>query len=119
MTAHRMNRDQFFAKLAVLDEDGLRKALWTLYWRGSAPVRERIEEQLEPEGRRGGLRHDQSPADPAVVLGEVRDLVEPARSGRTWPATGACHRRSAHGGAPRSAVWRPTRKMPCAPVIST
>lgn len=81
MPAHRMNRDQFFAKLADLGEDDLRKALWTLYWRGSAPVRERIEEQLAPGRPRRGRRHDQALPDPDVVLCEVRDLVGLARSG--------------------------------------
>lgn len=81
MPAHRMNRDQFFAKLAILDEDGLRKVLWTLYWRGSAPVRERIEEQLDPDGHRQARRRDQQPADPDAVLDQVRGLVDLARSG--------------------------------------
>jgi hypothetical protein len=44
MPAHRMNRDEFYRKLAPLDEERLKKALWTLYWRGSAPMRERIED---------------------------------------------------------------------------
>ncbi len=48
MPAKRMNREEFFAKLSSLDEDGLRKALWDLYWRGSAPLRERIEGELDP-----------------------------------------------------------------------
>jgi hypothetical protein len=43
MPANRMNREEFFAKLAPLDEDRLRKVLWNLYWRGPASVRERIE----------------------------------------------------------------------------
>jgi hypothetical protein len=43
-----MNRDEFFAKLSPLDADQLRKVLWTLYWRGSGPLRERIEDELEP-----------------------------------------------------------------------
>jgi hypothetical protein len=33
---NRMNRDEFFAKLADLDEDRIKKALWNLLWRGSA-----------------------------------------------------------------------------------
>lgn len=27
----RMNREEFFGKLAMLDEDQLRKAMWNLY----------------------------------------------------------------------------------------
>ena len=36
MPPKRMNREEFFAKLARFDEDGLRKALWNLYWRVGA-----------------------------------------------------------------------------------
>ena len=43
VAVERLNRDQFFDKLAEMDEAGLKKALWTLYWRGSASLRERIE----------------------------------------------------------------------------
>src|SRR5262249_61369025 len=45
---NRMNRDEFFAKLADMDEDRIKKALWNLYWRGPAQVRERIESELDP-----------------------------------------------------------------------
>src|SRR5216683_777474 len=44
----RMNREEFFAKLSPMDAEQLRKALWNLYWRGSAPLRERIENELDP-----------------------------------------------------------------------
>jgi len=30
----RMNREEFFAKLASCDEERLKKSLWNLYWRG-------------------------------------------------------------------------------------
>jgi hypothetical protein len=43
-----MNRDQFYAKVSALDADQLRKVLWTLYWRGTAQGRERIEGALNP-----------------------------------------------------------------------
>jgi hypothetical protein len=76
-----MNRDQFFAKLAPLDEQRLRKALWTLYWRGSAATRERIEAELEPEPRDRPKRAPVAPVDPQWVLGEVREFIELARSG--------------------------------------
>jgi hypothetical protein len=39
MPAQRMNRHEFFAKLSQLDEDGLRKVLGDLHWRGSASLR--------------------------------------------------------------------------------
>ena len=48
-TPRRLNRDQFFALIAEMDPADLRKALWTLYWRGGAPVRERIEDLIEPD----------------------------------------------------------------------
>jgi len=48
MPADRMNREEFYAKVSPLDAEQLRKALWTLYWRGTAQVRERIEDALSP-----------------------------------------------------------------------
>ena len=39
MPANRMNRKEFFANLAPLDDDRLRKVLWNLYWRGPAAMR--------------------------------------------------------------------------------
>src|SRR6266568_3809912 len=39
MAIERMNREDFYARLAALDEERLKKALWNLYWRGAAPVR--------------------------------------------------------------------------------
>ena len=44
-----MNREQFAAAAAGLGEAELRKALWTVCWRGTAAVRERIEEILAPD----------------------------------------------------------------------
>ncbi|MDN5861527.1 MAG: hypothetical protein L0H84_23235, partial [Pseudonocardia sp.] len=75
-----MNREQFFAKLAGLDEERLRKALWTLYWRGSATMRERIEAELEPEQRKAAKRVEVS-VDPQTVLIEVREFISLARAG--------------------------------------
>ena len=40
MAQGRLNRDQFFEKLAEMEATDLKKALWTRYWRGSAPLRE-------------------------------------------------------------------------------
>ena len=81
MPPKRMNREEFFAKLAPFDEDGLRKALWNLYWRGSVPLRERIEGELDPaeRDRRKGIATQ--PADPDWVLCEVREFTELARAG--------------------------------------
>jgi len=81
MPANRMNREEFFAKLAPLDEDRLRKALWNLYWRGSATVRERIEGELDPGEHARRKRAAAAPPNPGLVLYEVREFAELARSG--------------------------------------
>jgi hypothetical protein len=81
MPAKRMNREEFFAKLSSLDEDGLRKVLWNLYWRGSAPVRERIEGELDPAEHVRRKRVAAQPPDPGLVLYEVREFAELARAG--------------------------------------
>jgi hypothetical protein len=75
-----MDRAQFFGKLAGLDEERLRKALWNVYWRGSAVMRQRIEAELDPEPDRP-KRQEQEPVVPGLVLGEVRDFVALAQSG--------------------------------------
>jgi hypothetical protein len=76
-----MNREEFFAKLSPLDEDGLRKVLWNLYWRGSAPLRERIEGELDPAEHDRRKRAAVQPADPDWVLYEAREFAELARAG--------------------------------------
>jgi hypothetical protein len=76
-----MNREQFFRVMSGLDEDRLRKALWNLYWRGSATVRERIEAELAGDGRTRTPRPAKEPADPEWVQYEVNDFVSLARSG--------------------------------------
>jgi hypothetical protein len=81
MVTKRMSREEFFAKLSLLDSDRLRQVLWNLYWRGSAPVRERIEEELDPAGQGSGQRAGAEPAGPGLVLDEVREFVELARAG--------------------------------------
>src|SRR5579859_92264 len=81
MPAQRMNREEFFAKLAPLDEAGLRKVLWTLYWRGSAQVRERIVAEIEPAEKARRKQAANRPRDPGLVLAEVQEFVRLARSG--------------------------------------
>lgn len=81
MPAHRMNREEFYTKLAALDDEGVRKALWTLYWRGSAHVRERIEAQLDPEPVVARRRGAPEPPDAGAVLAEAREFVALARKG--------------------------------------
>ena len=81
MPIRRMNREEFFGRLATLDEQRLKKALWNLYWRGSAAMRERIEAEIDPD-QHGHSRHpSKEPADPEQLLAEVRDFVALARSG--------------------------------------
>ena len=76
-----MNRDEFFAKLADLDEVRIKKALWNLYWRGPAQLRERIESELDPVQDALRKRAAAEPPDPDTVLWEVRDFAELARAG--------------------------------------
>ena len=78
---NRMNRDEFFAKLAGLDEDRIKKSLWNLYWRGPAQLRERIESELDPAQDAVRKRAAAVPPDPGTVLWEVRDFAELARAG--------------------------------------
>lgn len=77
----RMNREEFFSKLATLDGEQLQKALWNLYWRGSAVMRERIEAELAPEQHKVRQRPAAQSVDPELLLHEVRDFVALVRSG--------------------------------------
>jgi hypothetical protein len=76
-----MNREQFFGKLAALDEQRLKKALWNLYWRGSAATRERIEAEIDPDQHGRVKRPSKQPVDPHQVLSEVAEFATLARSG--------------------------------------
>jgi hypothetical protein len=79
MPDSRMNREEFYAKVSPLDAEQLRKILWTLYWRGTAQVRERIEDALSPAV--GPKRKAQDLPDPDQVLDEVTEFVSLARDG--------------------------------------
>ena len=81
MSAKRMNRGDFFAELAPLGEDRLHKVLWNLYWRGSAAMRERIEDELDPAEQQRRTAAAAQPADPDLVLYEVREFAKLARAG--------------------------------------
>ncbi len=81
MAQGRLNRDQFFEKLAEMEATDLKKALWTLYWRGAAPLRERIEAIIDPQRTEVRDRSVQSPPDPGLVLEEVTQFAALARSG--------------------------------------
>ena len=75
----RLNRDEFYARLAPLDEAGLRKALWTLYWRGSAPVRERVLAIVDPQSVAVEARA--VVVDAEALLAEVGEFAALARHG--------------------------------------
>jgi len=81
VAAKRMDREQFFGVVSGLDEERLRKALWNLYWRGTANVRERIEVELAGDGKARPPRRAPAPADPETVRDEVDDFVSLARAG--------------------------------------
>jgi hypothetical protein len=80
MPANRMNRDEFHAAMAPNDDARLRKILWTLYWRGNAQLRERIEDELRsPEQPK--VKPKQELPDPDTVLDEVTTFVTLAKDG--------------------------------------
>lgn len=81
MTDKRLNKDQFFGKLAELDEAGLKTALWTLYWRGSASIRERIESVIDPRTEAIRKVAAAAPPDADEVLEDVLEFVSLAQSG--------------------------------------
>jgi hypothetical protein len=64
-----------------LDAEQCGTVLWNLYWRGTAAVRERIEDELDLRERERQKKAAAAPPDPDLVLMEVRDFVELARSG--------------------------------------
>jgi hypothetical protein len=78
---NRMNRTEFFDKLSGLDEQRLKTALWNLYWRGAAPLRQRIEAELQPSQVGQPRRPAAAPVDPNTVREEVIRFVTLARSG--------------------------------------
>jgi hypothetical protein len=78
---NRMDRGEFFAKLAGFDDAQLRKALWNLYWRGSAPLRERIEAEIDPVVAEARKQQSIEPIDPDDMLDQVQEFVALAHSG--------------------------------------
>jgi hypothetical protein len=80
MPANRMNRDEFYTAMAPNDDADLRKILWTVYWRGSAKLRERIEDELRsPEQPK--VKPKKELPDPDTVLDEVTTFVKLAKDG--------------------------------------
>ena len=80
MPANRMNRDEFYAAIAPHDDARLRKILWTVYWRGNAQLRERIEDELRLQDQPKVKPKKELP-DPVGVLDEVTTFVELAKDG--------------------------------------
>jgi hypothetical protein len=81
VTVKRLDRKQFFDKLAEMDEEGLKKSLWTIYWRGTASTRERIEAAIDPQVEAVRRAAAKTLPDPDVVLWEVKEFVSLARAG--------------------------------------
>jgi hypothetical protein len=75
-----MNRDEFYAAIAPHDDAHLRKMLWTVYWRGNAQLRERIEDELRPQDQPKVNPKKELP-DPAGVLAEMTTFAALARDG--------------------------------------
>jgi hypothetical protein len=91
MPANRMNRDEFYTAMASNDDARLRKILWTLYWRGNAQLRDRIEDELRsPEQPKVKPRKELP--DPATVLDEVRTFVGLAKDGAYMAGDRRVHR---------------------------
>jgi len=80
MPANRMNRDEFYTTMTSNDDARLRRILWTLYWRGNAQLRERIEDELRPPEQPKVKPRKERP-DPGAVLAEVTTFVGLARDG--------------------------------------
>ena len=78
VAVNRVNREQFFSAMSGHDDAQLRKALWNLYWRGTADVRRRIEAELAGDIHPA---RKPEPPDPAAVRDEVAEFVALARSG--------------------------------------
>jgi hypothetical protein len=76
-----MNLEEFFRTVSPLDESQLRKALWNLYWRGTANVRERIERELAGEGSGRPVRPARPAVDAELLRAEVDQFVSLARAG--------------------------------------
>ena len=81
MTRDRMSRSEFFAKVSALSDDDLRAAMWTLYWRGTAAMRERVEAVIDPATALASAVARNTPRDAAAALAEVEYFTELASHG--------------------------------------
>ena len=91
MPANRMNHDEFYTAMAPNDDERLRKILWTLYWRGNAQFRERIEDELRPPEQPKVKPKKELPA-PDTVLDEVTAFVKLAKDGAYMAGDRRVHR---------------------------
>lgn len=87
-----MNREEFYARLAALDEERLKKALWNLYWRGAATLRERIEEETSPPPAARRAASVPQHLDSEHVLHKVRAFTGLARAGAYMAGDGQVSR---------------------------
>jgi hypothetical protein len=76
----RMDKTAFLKALEGRGPEELRTLLWTAYWRGGAPARERIEEQLFP-AEAAVKRETAAFVDAGACLEEVRTFCSRARAG--------------------------------------
>jgi hypothetical protein len=76
----RLNREQFYDSMAGLEDADLRKALWTLYWRGSASLQERVMAVVNP-AQHEAQTPSHTPVYAPEVLKEVTEFAALARQG--------------------------------------
>lgn len=81
MVNGRLSRDDFYAVLGQLDEADLKKALWTLYWRGSADFRDRIMAAIDPAVAAAQASKKATPVDAVRLESEVKEFAALAREG--------------------------------------
>jgi hypothetical protein len=81
MAQARLSRDEFFDRLSGLGEAELKKALWTLYWRGSPTLRDRIVATVDPPAEQAEAPSTRPVLDPELVLKEVTEFAALARKG--------------------------------------
>ncbi len=81
MATQRLDRKQFYAALAALDDDDVRKALWSLYWRGSASLQERIMTVIDPPSPPEKAARARADVDAEALLREVTEFASLARHG--------------------------------------
>ncbi|WP_228559363.1 hypothetical protein [Catenulispora pinisilvae] len=92
MASDRMGKDEFYARLAALDEERLKKALWNLYWRGAAPLREWIEAETAATPQVPKARSKAEAPDPEQVRRAAAEFVSMVRSGAYMAGDRRVHR---------------------------